>query len=356
MNPPVSGVGDDPVAIEQLAAALAAATCAFDQRCSTYLNRYRATPGGCPAFYEPYLGDGIVAPLRAAIAAGRSTYDAAAMGACLSWIAARACGADEVEEGAACAAAFNGTRKVGEACVSDYECEDAATCGNPADDSSCPALVCVARAAVGASCEAAACVAGARCVDAGAGRLCVASVGLHAACASNEHCRSGLYCQLAAGATTGACEPPTFAALGETCAELGGIACREGSCQVVDDVNGELIYQCVAMAASGGSCKTSVWSDNCPVGEACSVLPGTGTADTAKCLPLAKVGEACRVNPGAEGAPLIRCEAFSSCDETSHCKPLASIGEACTTSGSCFSAQCGKDLKCEVPTSCDYEG
>jgi len=104
---PVSG----PLALDDVAAALGAAACDFAVRCFAAAETLFVTPDGCTPLVAQRYQESWVAPLRAAVDAGRASYDPAKMAACLLWLDGRDCGE---EDGAGlCTGVYAGTVSTG---------------------------------------------------------------------------------------------------------------------------------------------------------------------------------------------------------------------------------------------------
>ncbi|MCK6546543.1 hypothetical protein L6R52_11905 [Myxococcota bacterium] len=306
----------------QLASTLAAAQCAFYQRCvPAVFVATEITQANCEAMIaadlKPTYDD-----LVALVDAGRVRYQADQVAACTTELAALDCDLGQLDV-SPCNAIFAGAQAEGEACQVSFECTDGTWCSRPNGLGSCG--TCAPVAARGASCASAPCGADARCIDIGQNGMsnptCIPiDAPLDGACLTIQTglCRGSLRC---VGTDTLTCQRPASTA-GATC-----------------DANDETAPNCDLgrnLACSNGTCATASWGG---VGSACG---GTSFCSGDAFCPSA-MGGTCQGLPalGQSCADVGECATDAYCDSTGTCAPVKPMGSSCTTS-----AECLGDLVC----------
>jgi hypothetical protein len=229
---------------------------------------------------------------RADLAAGKTTYDGAAAGACLAAISKESCQSSE-QSGAAeeiCRGAFRGTIAEGVTCVNDFQCTSGycATSCDPRDY--CCTGTCGPKRQIVA-------------VDGKCGTPAM-------------RCGADAYCQHIS-ADEARCFPRQ--ADGQRCQE--DRVCRQGSS-----------CRRTSVSSPDGTCAKMAVE-----GEACDVLPCDG--DDIACDPVRLVCTK-RVAPGQPCDPgdlAGQCVSYARCDQaTSSCVALARLGQPCGDLGACL--------------------
>jgi hypothetical protein len=294
------GTPDPGIPFEELDALVASARCERLVRCGLFAERTT-----CDAYFRkrPDLG------LRAAINAGKVTFDGNAAEACQAALAALSC--DDASREArvlpdACDQMFGGTADLGEVCQRDQECISGACDQNDA----CPANMCCAGT----------CVANDR-------------VEIGGPCTTNAGCVADSFC-----GPEGVCKE--LAKIGEECRRDGDCDYGLGCIGPTEQMPG----RCRETPAIGGSCLYDRCGD---IGATCKSFT---------CVALGLVGAACTTNKDC--SPFLLCD-----DTTSTCVDVPVLGMPCTVAcaGESFCEQttmtctaplanttpCGSDDQCE---------
>jgi hypothetical protein len=249
------GTTAQPVPLEQFSERAATAYCASIKSCCDKA-QYTYDAAACTTAFGQFLDQSLVKP----VAGGKTSYDAAAAGTCLSQLESRAC--DSVEpEPAACEKVFVGTVPAGGACESDTECAPPpggeADC-DMVDGASSGTCVQTPRGKAGDACDT-------TCSQSGSTSYCSSSGSGSGSGSATCWTNDGLYCD---GAKCAAVIPIGGACEYEGCVD--GAYCATG--------------KCAAKSAAGGSCDGG-W-DSCATGSYCESTSKT-------CKPQKKAGEPC---------------------------------------------------------------
>jgi hypothetical protein len=190
------GGGGDPIALEDLGAALGAAHCAKAFECCTaaelpqfYANVPFSDVAGCEDYYNKFYNF-LIPMFQASVDGAKMTYDGDAARDCVDAIAELSCTVfaanHDIFEGR-CASPFTGLVATGMPCAGDNECttgycegeEELATPPTPG--------VCKTLPTVGQTCDDFDCAAGLECIQ----HVCSALKADGASCYQPDECQSG---------------------------------------------------------------------------------------------------------------------------------------------------------------------
>jgi hypothetical protein len=304
-------IGTTPTNAAELMASLSRLICDFQWRCQMTRGKsaVRTSAGGSLPERSECERDAVLsfANLRAAIEAGRVTYNQAQFSACATAITSGACSGDTI--GASCDPMVPGTVAQGDPCFFSGECS------GDTQRRSC-------EKAGGEQCGA--CALG----------LAPASVGQ--SCGGETHCERGLECDFETEVCRARPAPKTA---GEAC------TVRAGS-PLYSDCDGSADLVCIAAV-----CRPMRFSDS--VGEPCGDAIGTYCEGGLVC-PRAEDGAAqtCR-RAGAPGDAcydgqtriVYPCASNAFCDgNTGSCAAKRANGLACTSYLQCESGNCPADV------------
>jgi len=248
---------------------------------------------------------------EAAVRAGAMRYDAEKGAACIEWARTWGCtnsGEPTRQEWTeSCGTIFDGTRRIGESCLSG-ECGGDGYCDIP---DSCSEACCLGVCTEGA--------------------LELASISIGDACSNTYHCAFGSYCK------GGTCQP--LEGEGEPCTEIGPESCVTGlTCFSDDSIGGS---SCQRLPGHGEWCTRPSYPASCDdYRDFCD--PATLT-----CIEVRAIGEPCNT-PGIWG----ECEDLGRCSPAGVCEELpTAIGQPCADFNYTCRGQleCGADGICAAP-------
>lgn len=330
------------VSLEELPAKYGAAVCEVFTSCAGDLFSLFRPGEDCSKTTKITVEEGL-APLMAAIDAGRVKYHPSKVQACVDDIAAAGCEQLTKREPVSCQEALEGTVAQGGDCTLDAECSGAQYCKV---GDACPGK-CAPYAAAGEECKSNDnCRDGLSCDDNG---HCVAPSKVGELCQQGEpDCGPGLLClgDDSTAGTPGKCYTPDQALtgkLGDACSFTAGTLCAaDYSCEInsVSPIGGE----CVAKVAADAACHVAI-PDECPVDQYCKL--GADPLDAGVCTAKPVAGEKCAKGLGTANicAPYLRCD-------NGLCREIAHAGEDCTQNDTCYSNHCVEGA-CVTGNSCE---
>ena len=294
----------------------------------------------CLSELEKEFTDQSIPALKAAIAAGKVTYDGAKMRACLDAYPQLACDySNESVVESACSNIWGGTAAVGDACNSSFECASTGvTSICKSSTSTCPG-VCTARAGVGEACPGTDdCLENLACDT--TVHLCKVPLKSGDACGSSNP--NGGVC----GGMTRCLQMPSgqfqcgnlFATgkgqQGDICDSMmncvAGLACTATS--ELADGGTNPISRCEMPASSGGVCQYAA-ANPCPDGQFCPIaLADVGTS-TSHCTTQLEPDQACT------GKYLYECKGDARC-YNGKCIARQRLGGTCISNADCYSSNC----------------
>ncbi len=301
------------------------------------------------------LRDGEFVFLQASIDAGRVTFDADGIAACVADYGALGCEVVASRAPSSCKSVLHGEVELEDACVLDDDCVAGAFCDR---QDACPGL-CEELLSKGADCDRNdQCKSGLQCIDgecdedAAEGEDCGGDVA--------PPCHLGTMCigddteEKKAG--TCKAEDDLFVVEeGDECDVVAGKWCEDGLACVVDIVTtgsgSSVVTVCMDRVGSGDACHTSLLPQQCPTGEYC---PADLDPDyLATCEERPSAAEPC-------GAFDI-CATNHYCDGT-YCRAFRQVqGMPCTRDAECLSDRCvddedGEGSHCVALDRCRFDG
>jgi hypothetical protein len=324
--------------LEDLPEELASGICAALDGClGDTLLEVALDGSDCEARTESELRDGDFVFVQASIDAGRLSFDADGVAACVADYAALGCEVVTSRAPASCKSMLEGQVELDEACVLDDDCAAGAFCNR---EDACPGL-CAELLSEGDDCDrndqcesGLICLGGECADDAGEGDDCDGGVA--------PPCHLGTVCigDVAEEEQAGTCRAEDDLLVveeGDECDIVAGEWCEDGLACVVDVVGSgagaSVVTVCMERVGSGDDCHTALLPQQCPTGEYC---PADLNPDyLAECVARPDEGHAC----GAFGI----CAPDHYCDGD-HCKPFRlPQGMPCTLDGECLSQRCEDD-------------
>ncbi len=355
-----SASGSGPVASENLAHEAAVAQCSLYSRCNpdmyfSSLSDGSTSPDRCVSYLENVIADQSVAPLKTAMAAGKTTYDGASERACLDALSQVACDYSNAQSLLApCAKSWNGTVPIGGSCNSSYECAGgASTTVCSSSTATCPG-VCTAQADVGGSCSTSQdCLSNLECDM--TNNVCEPLAKVGDACGSSSATGSscgGLAQCVQVSTITGEFQcadvlSDSFLTENAICGTNGTIPCAPGlTCTLVtsESTATNLVYRCQKLAALSAPCQYAL-GNPCPDGQFCPIAYADALTGSAQCTPQLGVNQPCTGNYTGE------CSGFAQC-RSGICVTPPRIGESCSQASDCYSNNCQNGL-CAVPPGCN---
>jgi hypothetical protein len=340
---------DAPIALSELPARYAAASCTAYERCAgADLVKLFLNGVDCTTLTERRILNGTFPMIQSKIDGGTVHYDGAKASACINAIAARTCATFNDRDPPECLAAIDGTVDLGGDCTLDDECKGIAFCQSTTN--TCPGT-CTSLLVAGMACSKNDhCAAGLVCSE--ETKLCVAPTGVDQPCEYGKPpCAAGLVClgKDDNAKTPGTCKASAqaFAADdGAACDAAKGQMCKTGlSCAAISLtlVPWTITYQCVKAGsyAVGAACKPA-WPEACTAGNYCKVSNALTFDGT--CAPRPQVGEAC---DDKKGPP---CRTGAVC-VANKCQDFAANGVSCTGDAMCYSENCASGA-CEARLPC----
>jgi hypothetical protein len=308
--------------------------------------------GKCVERVIASVEDGDFGYAEEVIAAGRITYNADQVDACLASMQSLGCDFNTVRWLGieACEQVLVGSVEAGGDCGVDPECMGATFCKL---DNACPG-VCTPLLEAGQPCEDDdQCQEGLHCSDSTGLCAVVAPVGAPCGGGSEPDCKMGLVC---AGededtGTPGVCKTQEEVFIGQldgTCDFDTTTLCEPGlSCIVmVETVDGgpQASFKCAAAVGSGQACNLGA-PPQCPAGEYCAGVDITQTVVNGTCQPLPAAGEDCVEDMAGRCAPGLVC------DTDDKCHTVNRLGGECVSDMGCASETCQRGV-CVRPPEC----
>jgi hypothetical protein len=339
--------GVSSVPLDQLASALAVATCANFDACFGPALRVFIHDENCQTLFTNVIEEQTVTPIRQSVASGTVSYDPLRAAECVNKLVAgtRKSPPDCSQLNAlieGCKIALGNLAPAGQPCAQRFECQSGLLCRQ---DTGCPGT-CSPFRQTGATCQQdAECdptlglycqkSAGDAGTDAGAtAGTCQPYVALNASCAAQDQCVPGALC------IGSVCRRLTDVfTLAETLPCFNnGIMCNRGLACEWSGVPLLSAASCVAQKQPLAACKLALPGD-CPPDYYCdtpNLLNATGqcVAEPIENQPCAAAAEQ-SVNPQIS-AP---CHAGLTC-VGGVCKPMRHLGEACEAAAQCYSGAC----------------
>lgn len=315
-----TGVQDDGIDRQAIAADLAQAQCAYLTRCiPEYYDSANTDENGCVQDLTQDFADSF-GDIDTLLAAERLTYDEAQKDLCVQAFQTADCTLG-VPDDSPCDRMFVGTQQENQPCFFHAECGLGLYCNRAQGSGSCG--TCATMPDRGDTCDPfTPCQANTRCLDVGQQGpmyMCIpidAQEGSTCLTLQTGLCEGNLSC-VGDDMTGYTCQPPSSA----------GAQCDPQTFQY-PECNLNEGYIC-----DGGTCGNAAWADlNGSCGGATLCREGYCDQASSTCSPLPGVGESC--------ADLGACGADAFCDGM-NCRPLIADGQACN-----FSRECTGDLIC----------
>jgi len=310
--------------------------------------------GKCAERSLASIEDGDFGYAEEMIAAGRVTYNAGQVDACLESMKELGCdfNTSRFFRSNPCAQALAGSVQAGGECSTDAECLANSFCKL---DSGCPGI-CTALLKAGQPCEDDDdCEDGLHC--AGGTDLCavVAPEGAPCGGGTAPECKMGLVC---AGAdeetgTEGVCKTQEQVFTGKldgACDFDTTTLCEPGlSCVVsleTSDAGTQAVFACAEGVESGQACNLGA-PPQCPAGEYCAGVDITNGVVNGTCQPLPAAGKDCVQDMAGQCAPGLVCDTDGKCHTVNRLGGACVSGLGCA-SETCEGGECVRPPKCEI--------
>jgi hypothetical protein len=333
--------GTDDIALDQLPRKYAAAVCEAFAGCAGNLYLVFRPGEECAKTTAVTVEEGL-APLTAAVTAGRVLYHPQRVQACLDELAAGGCDSLSRREPESCQRALEGTVEAGGDCTLDAECAGDQYCKL---GDACPGKCAAYEVAGGACVSTDDCASGLECDDNG---HCVAPAQKGELCQQGEpDCANGLVClgEDSSAKIPGTCytiEEGLSGELGDECA-LSGSLCQAGyACEITS--TSPIEGSCVAQVEANAGCHLAL-PDECPESQYCKL--GRDLLAAGSCTDKPGAGQKCAAGIGTATI----CAPYTRCDD-GLCRELAHAGEDCTANDTCYSNHC-VDGACVTGNSCE---